>query len=315
MKKAAKQILIICLYISVLKVSADDAMVKMHPVASAQQKLEEKMMAKRREMRFGNFEIGGSVVSEQGEALEGVSLSLAICMEKGIKKEERVVDKTFKLNYEKVSAVHMILTKPGFYVEERSFTTRLMKENSFVVELVEIGQPVALQEYDGFISFCPTGMSVVVDFTSSEEMLKSLLTLDLVSKKDNLPKLGMCILADTNETNAFELQSWRDTHVPRGVRLQSLSAEDGFIPFECLEQNPARADRRMRIAPELGYESAILVPPSDKRFYFYCKIAGRYGKGYVSPVTRVSTGNKIETPFRILLQSEKSNDRNVTGSR
>ncbi|MDD2598337.1 MAG: hypothetical protein PHO37_03805 [Kiritimatiellae bacterium] len=189
MNKIIKSALMVCAYASALLVDAADEMKEVHPVARARKELEKKMMAKREAMRFGKFEIVGNVVSEQGEALDGVSLSLTICTEKEIKKEERVVNKTFEINYGKVNAVRIVLTKLGFYEEARSFTTRLMKEDTVIVELVEIGQPVALQEFQGFISFCPTGMSMVASFVPNEKIISSLSSKDILAESGAFPHI------------------------------------------------------------------------------------------------------------------------------
>lgn len=163
-----------------------DVVPNIHPVERAQQKL---MMRAMKKQLVHDVKVNVNLVSEKDEQLSGVLLELVVLDEKGSTTEKKVVDKTFVLNYKNVIRVDVAITKPGYYDEKKVFAANLMKEDTVVVELVEIGQHVALQEFQGFISFCPTGMSMVASFVPNEKIISSLSSKDILAESGAFPHI------------------------------------------------------------------------------------------------------------------------------
>lgn len=283
-----------------------------HPVEKAQNKLMDKYMS---ELRLGEIRIRGNVISDQGKELDGVSILLKIGSAEGPVVEKRLIDKDFDLSFKKVSSVHLTFSKPGFYSEAKAFAPA--REVNFFsdIELVEIGELVKLRELKGFLTFCPKAMSKVLSFDDMPTLWETALIPDNIANRSLMPLRGVYLSSDLDENGNYVLLTEKDSFAPKGVTINAFDKADGFIMFESDEENPQRAFRSMRIAPKIGYEQSVLIPPGRKTLYFYCRIAGIYGKGYVYPVNRLSSDSMIRIPFGLLLQAEKSNDRNVTGIR
>jgi len=67
-----------------------------------------------------------------------------------------------------------------------------------------------------------------------------------------------------------------------GTRLiMATGGGDGFVAYSADELDLSRVSARMREAPPTGYVRELPVKAGDPYTYFYFKVAGFYGKGYV----------------------------------
>ena len=103
------------------------------------------------------------------------------------------------------------------------------------------------------------------------------------------------VRTETRPFRVLQEEPYRKTVHERDVPVARLSLhneEGGFIlvaPFEGLPgyNRYREAFRRLRTAPETGYEASVPLDfdqahIGEDRFFFYCRIGDRYGKGWIS---------------------------------
>jgi len=281
-----------------------------HPVEQARESLiRERMM----HFRLGSIRVRGCVISDQKEKMDGVSIKVLMGTMTGPLEERKLIDNVFDFSYENINGMHLTFSKDGYFSEEVALVPEQKNDKYLTIRLIEVGKPVQLTEYSGFLSFSFVDKSDVLCLNTEKAEWKSAQLIGGEVQKKDFALRGVYLTSEREESNVHILSSKKVTSVPKEVRINMLCDSDGFILCDSDEENTRSAFREMRIAPETGYKKSVILTPANSTIYFFCKIGDRYGKGYVDPVNKIRKDASIRTPFRLLMQKHQSDDRNVTG--
>lgn len=286
---------------------------------------------------IGDIDIRGSVVSENGEPLSGVTIKYFFrefgdqLSERKIDYKRIEVDGTFRIRGNRISSVNLSFLKDGYYPSRWSFGfhPETPRQNPGGVEELEIEIvlqkepiPAPLQRYEGILRAEREGPVSVVGLkrrASGETWLRK------GGQKRALDGPYVCLVA-ANGKNAqlpmAEFQTPGDSRIKQGlergwIRFRDLSEGDGFVvhdPGQVWDW-PEIGMRGMIEAPENGYRESLELSAVDgpPKVYFYFRIGGQYGKGMVSgrPVIAEEDGAEVARAA-ILLYLNPTGSRDVS---
>lgn len=286
---------------------------------------------------YGNIDIRGLVVSEDGQPLMGVTVSYSFSKfadsvaGKEIKRESLTADGDFRIRRRNISAVYLSIHKPGYYSERWWYTfneeTPRTNPNGFETVEVEIvlekqATRLALKKFDGILRADVRGPVSVVE-VKRQGSGEAWLWKNGEKRDLDWPHV-LLETADTgeDELSVVEYQDDNQRHTKLGlergwVRFNDPDPGDGFIVHEVGEipTRPEIGMRKMTTAPESGYEENLELAAGERpsKVYFYFRFHGQYGKGMVSgrPFVAVEEERQVAR-VAILLFLNPSGSRNVS---
>ncbi len=290
------------------------------------------------ETQVGDIDIRGRVFSSNGMPLNDVTVTYNfrefgdIVAETEINEESLKADGSFRITREGVSSVNVWVGKLGYYAERWSFVFNEETPRSnpggfervdieFVLEKKPVSAP--LVKYVGILRTDASGPVSVVEVErrgSGEAWLR---------RKDTRKELPWPYVflaggeADGSELPISEFtvsDSRRRLGLEAGsIQLENCGEGDGFIVRKGIKAPPSRDEiglRQLLEAPENGYSNRLEVAATDdnpETIYFYCKVDGQFGKGFVSgrPIIAEEEGRQVARA-KILIYLNPTGSRDVS---
>ena len=290
--------------------------------------------------KIGDIDLRGVILSESGDPLLDVSVDYVVRKYGDVvaqvpeKTHSMSVDGSFRLRMKEISSISMSITKYGYYSVSwgYNFSSDTPRQNPGGYEIVDVEfvltkrpEPAPLDEVEGFLR-SSTKEPISVLLTSKTKippvMLYGAEREAWKARKASGPNLYLEGMTDENGRFAvveFKLRGQNNTI--DGLSLGWIKHSDpvpgdGFVIFDPGEV-PIRHNlvfREMNEAPIDGYYPWIELSTSGgpEIVYFYCRIAGHYGKGLV---TGRPTVNKEEDEqvviAKIIIFLNRTGSRNV----
>jgi len=322
---------------------------ELHPLAS-EQYLEKYRELSKAEM--GDVVIRGAIFDDSGDPLDNVNVRVVRSRPNPIPFESFLrdtiasesTDSAFRYVVSDAYGVTVIFEKEGYY-PARIYANRgqahgLRPNQAYIrhfdVILVKAGIPTTLERFSGDLVFNIDGSGDAFGFTSLPsppveardlgERHRSHAVNFFGSPEDlsNTDSHAVVLAAAIDETNQkirqydfSQLPHARTWAAPAQLELRMMNKDDGFVVLNVSDSvNMRELLRRMRVAPEEGYENQLLFDENrnpGKHIGFYFKFGGFYGKGVLSPPEIYKSGQSVYAGFLIYIQPNGT--RNVAGGR
>jgi len=284
--------------------------------------------------QIGSIDIHGSVVSEDGQLLNDVSIDYFfrefgdVVADKAIEYENLRTDGDFRIKREKISSVNIWIYKRGYYSKRWSYSFDADVPRSapegyerIDLEIVLEKQPVPaiLNTFKGILRADIAGPISVVE-VKRKGNAETWLLKDGERREIVWPHIFLVGIPEgTSELRIvqFRVESQRQLRdgLEKGlIRLSDPDRGDGFVVFDPgkVPARPEIAMRGMNTAPVSGYRADLEVSAAESpsKVYFFCKINGQYGKGMVSGRPMIAEENGRQVARALILVY-----LNPTGSR
>jgi hypothetical protein len=284
----------------------------------------------------GKINVEGCVVDEEGSQLAGVTMDVRKATFVGDpvrptveKRWRQVVDGCFELECEACTRFDVLFYKEGYFDLKRSWGMK--PDGTTGKELIDEGIEIVLElkpvpvdtiHYSGSLLLDATGVKEIVALGKryqGTQVLRADKTMDSLSEP------FVRLVAERDAEGAFLTQDRPVAErkgvtrtAPVGARLHFSGPHDGLVPYDPKGEAKTVGDvyREMREAPASGYQSTIdfdkLEPRYRAGFYFYCRIDGKYGKGFISGPYFMSMNSFKEVGAQIDVKLNPDGSRNVT---
>ena len=284
-----------------------------------------------------DVEVIGTVVSQSGETVDDVKIEYYtrkygdVLLD--VPKDYKIIesDGTFKIRENNVTSVVIRFSKSGFYKKSWSYVVSDVQETFEIGEvkrfelgiaLIEVPESAPLRRYSGVLQFGSDGHRK--DMFISQSGSSVAVERGIGSKGSSQPVVSNSIYLDASRDVSGNFAVKKQTPsertstgvvLDRGwIKLGHAGNGEGFKIFEPKQvpTRPELAFREMELAPAEGYvpEIGISATASPDYVYFYLKLDGRYGKGFVNakPIIENEGGNQLAKARIVLFM-------NPTGSR
>ncbi len=285
----------------------------------------------------GRIEVQGEVVDQDGNPVLGVKAKLrkVTFVEdlNGMSREsesEGTIESEFRFACDWCYSLEVRFLKPGYFPVSRTWSfgredgiaAGEVSIEDIVIVMEEKPVPVKVNPFGGSVALDQAGVTKVLSCGGSsngsvavgpEKAEIMQLSRYIYLRADHLAADDSFRRRPVNTRDGETLQRER----PAGVSLVLSAPEDGLVVYSPVADSRI-ADlvfREMREAPETGYKNEIDfdgLSSAGGKVYFYCRIGGLYGKGFVNDPYFKNTHlrDKVETIVRIRLNPNGS--RNVT---
>ena len=256
----------------------------------------------------GTIDVSGTVVDHDGNPLHDVEVNVAETdpfdmMGNLRNRKKKKFDHRFRIKRYEVSSIDCTFIKWGHYSERRSFSfsrepgvqPNELVESNIVIVLREKPESAPLEKYEGFPRSNISGPTSVL-YTRKLPLSDTPLTPEQRKERKRLnlsrPHIFLEPAVDSNGRLArvpFDKEGIGgiQTVLREGrMRLSHPDPGDGFFEADLprLSSLTSVLFREMTEAPATGYEPQLVISTEsseDERF-FYCRIHGEYGKGFVN---------------------------------
>ncbi|MFW2403414.1 MAG: hypothetical protein ACN4GT_01525 [Gammaproteobacteria bacterium] len=257
--------------------------------------------------------LAGQVEDEDGNPLEGVSLSInksrvSLMEESFLASDDSntvLADGRFRVSCRKCSGVRLHFDKAGYYSETKDFHVEKVAQpgsrmNPEVAEdlvrtdlrivLRSAKNKVKLVRYRGFLRSAATGPVTVLPLRldlGTRGVEPERLTRPPDGDAQYLPGHVTLVaaLTDAGELaeHPYPERPGAQLRVPAAPVIDFSAAGGGVILDQHGGPNKQVVYRTMRTAPADGYQDTISIATADRSgdFYFYCRIGDLYGKGVI----------------------------------
>ena len=157
-------------------------------------------------------------------------------------------------------------------------------EKGVRVAMQKKGRQVSLLEFDPILSCSYDGKLTALDFSDTAHCMRH---LNSVSEATSY-KSGIFFATADKDENGEISTKLLVCYFPKVIRLRTNHPDSGFILYTPKKDYYAKQIREMAQAPENGYQSELELSISKDTFYnrgmlyFWFKIDGKYGKGYIT---------------------------------
>lgn len=254
--------------------------------------------------------LSGQVEGEDGKPLERVRLHVrknrvSLMAESFLSWDETTTDLAdgrFAVDCRSCSSVELFFSKPGFYSESRTFHVGSSERSGDRVnpeeatDLLHADLRVTLrssQNKTQLVTYSSLMMAGAHGPVTVAPLRRGLgrrvkperLGEPLGSDERNLPGFIRLVATLTDEGTLAVIDPDALVRKPKLPILDFTEAGGGLILHRYAEGAPKQTYRAMSVAPEDGYQAHITLDTEGRsggRYYFYCRIGNRYGKGRVS---------------------------------
>jgi len=232
----------------------------------------------------GPFTASGTVVDQDGNPLDGVSLHLTGAVANQYEfdayggEASFEVDKgRFKVGCRFCTVFHLFFSKDGYYSQSIDLAFFERKRGLKVV-MRRVEFPVDLRRFTARIETSPVIDDRVFGFGSSpgERRLSELVAENVVPAR---PYVTLTSVIEADGSIAVQPEAAR--RVPARVQLDFSTARGGVILFQPSTMNLREGLKEMYVAPRAEYPGSVVLDPAASHSFFYCTIAGQYCKGIV----------------------------------
>lgn len=289
----------------------------------------------------GTIELSGSVVDQNGDPLDDVGVEVAEVSPKdmfGTLRNRKVlrVDSQFRIKRAGVQTIDCGFFKDGFYDERRSYSvpegmqdsgdSSFSKKDELIV-LFRIPDPAPLNKFEGSLRSSALGPHSVLNIRILDLRGVSLTTVQIEEKAGlGLPLHHIFLDPEIDDDGRlsrvpFDLKNIGGMQtVLRSGRIVMSQPElgDGLVAADVLERSPLpnRKFRMMTEAPLVGYKPFlnISIDSGEEELFFYCRLAGKYGKGLVTNLVPISEkgGGEENAYARIVIFLNPTGSRDVS---
>jgi hypothetical protein len=302
--------------------------------AEMDKETDQKVRQALREIFIKDIDIKGIVMDEQGRLLTAVKVNKTIFNKNGKIPTTEVINESFHVKEEDCMGIDLYFLKDGYYPQQVKLGTltptgvaatgkKIIHYPDYKVVMKEVGPATYLGKFSEYLQFNCSGEAKGLmvkplgprDYIMPSEAIK-------FNLNNNLAIPGIIFLRATctdgqidNLKEIIKLVYYGGSSAignggaPKDVYLGVTGAGNGVqaYPESDMMISEKLVLRRMREAPETGYEQEILLNVREAYRYFYCKIGQFYGKGYISYIDQIkNNGMEIEKNIYLWIQPDKS---------
>ena len=283
--------------------------------ASEQFILKEQKEQAEKEISYYQFQIQGKIIDEDERPLNQVEVKIEKVISLGLlgnkrSVEEKLLDHNFQINVTQCNLIHLNFMKDGFYPLSKSFvisdfkkdSTGLFFLNNLKIKMVKLEVPYKSKR-DYFILKYTPEISRTFFIPPHLPNGNSSGKVSGIDTLNNIPPHCFYLDVVYNNNGKSLTFNTKGQEVPvefklciKNVDASSQKDPDGFII--CPEIHDAK---EMKKAPLTGYSSKVIFSPlSENGFvgniFFYYRVNGYFGKGYIS-----NAGRHMDGTFHIMI--------------
>jgi hypothetical protein len=267
--------------------------------------------------------ITGSVVDEQGNPLEDVSLDITVHKLRITPKSDEfassvqyreMAHKTFKIS-KRGTGLTVMFRKDGYYPQVHHFDTSAYgapdgdhRFEQLTVVMEKQGLLTGLRKLTGTMGYRLPGRGEVVDFDLKNN--PPFRWIDNVHALAHLPPNCLYLVADQDSQGhiaAFEPVPGKAIRCAKRVRLMVNAADGGFAEVTLDGETPPF--HLMRQAPETGYVDELVLGEAragaghrSGTVSFYFRSNGRYGKATITAMPVLRSDDSVHAVIHYVLQ-------------
>ncbi len=284
----------------------------------------------------GRIEVQGKVIDQDGNPVLGVTAKVrkVTFVEdlNGISREsesEETIESEFRFACDWCYSLDVHFLKRGYFPVSRTWSfgredgisAGEISIEDIAIVMEEKPVPVKVKPFGGSVALDQAGVTKVLSCGGSSngsvavgpQKAEISRLSRYISLRADLAADGSFRRRPVNTREGETLQRER----PAGVSLVLSAPEDGLAVYSPIADSRI-ADlvfREMREAPETGYKNEIEFDgPSSAggKVYFYCRIGGLYGKGFVNEPSFKNTHRRDEVETIVRIRLNPNGSRNVT---
>jgi hypothetical protein len=293
--------------------------------------------------------IAGSVADENGVPLHGVTMGITtrtFVLTRGshsrLERRKAVINGSFRIMCPSCRSISLRFFKEGHYDETLEIAPdskdllRLHVHRNVQMVLERTGPIPHLEQYRGILRFSAHGIETVLPVGSGSETT-GVSAARLVEQWGSSAKaaapgpLYVSLQAEVDQQGRVAAERGpggvdgridaatapRSAGYPTGVVLDFSRAQGGVVLYGPSQGRGgsggrSRVFRRMRTAPAHGYRERVSLDPSrGGGYYFFCTVAGQYGKGWITTPQLFQWKGRRIVFGNIVLRLNPDGSRNV----
>jgi len=286
-----------------------------------------------------DFIIKGRVVDQESKPLQKVQVFIrGVKQTTGTATEEKndkvIVNDSFEFSVRDSRSVCLTFLADGYYPNVIEFGSaqpgtdailpgKTHTYENVIVVLRKMGQLAVLNGYDPLLSYGYDGSCTSWDIAGiTTEKVETRCVKGVGRPAPDVPCVYMQVIPSKAPIEPVMVGPEEAFPANRIVQLVLQDGKGGgFVRAYSKAKNAVEAGRDFTTAPTEGYSPVLTLSPEDiagfrhaKNVYFYCKINGLLGKGYIGSFVYVPNKKVSECYLQFYIQSVKDATNVVTRS-